>query len=83
MMILGIGGFSFKAVWRNTKLPRWARISSRRAWKLKFFDRHAWLKYVLIKLFQAVIITAIFIGEIFIQAVKMAKKIVLSRKTSF
>lgn len=40
---------------KQPKLPAWVKFNYKRPWNIEFFDRHAWVKAILIRLLKGVI----------------------------
>lgn len=80
IILLITGGLSFKAVWKNSTLPKWAEAGTNNIWGVPFFDKRVWLKNILIRIVQPFIIVAIFLYKIIVVAWQTARKIVASRK---
>jgi hypothetical protein len=63
------------SIYKRVSFPRWAKWRSSTHWGINFFDRSKWLKGVLIKIAQFVVIIALLIILMFKLSIKLALKI--------
>lgn len=80
IILLISGGLSFKAVWKNSTLPKWAETGTNNIWGITFLDKRIKLKNVFIKIIQPFIILGIFLYKTIVVAWQIAVKIAASRK---
>jgi hypothetical protein len=59
-----------KFIAKSVVFPNWAKINHTNPWRIAFFDKHPWLKLVLIRLGQSVLV--IFL--LFVVAIKFSIK---------
>jgi len=69
-----------KFIVKSIIFPNWVKINYKNPWKIIFFDKNPWLKFVLIKLGQSLLIVVLFLLLIFKFSVKTAAGIIFPKK---
>jgi len=78
LVVISLIGFPLYKL-GEAKMPKWAKFKSTTPWGIKFFDKHRWLKILLIKISQLIIIAIIFSAQLLKLAFKTAAKMLLPK----
>jgi len=76
LVLLSIFGVSFSAINKATKMPKWAKFNPSKNWGkpgTKFYNfwlNKKWLKIIIIKLVQSVMITLLFFKNFLVITMK-------------
>lgn len=72
IMVMAALGMPLSAIIKASKLPASAKFNPKNSWGIEFFDKNLWVKVVLIKLGQAVIVCGLFFINFVWAAIKAA-----------
>lgn len=77
-ILLSVLGVSFPTIFKASALPGWARFNSRHSWGNAWIDRNSWLKVIIIRMAQSVIIIFLFFYSFIVIVLKAGLRLMAS-----